>query len=262
MKKLILALSAFSIIVSISSCKKDKDSLTGKGPVTLEFDSRAGSVDFAFGTNYTTAAGDTVNITKFKYFVSNFILVKEDGSEYTVPQSECYFLVDDSVESSTSITFNNIPAGKYTGLKYIIGVDSLRSTMDISQRTGNLDPAGTAADMYWSWNSGYIFYKIEGTSPQSSEMGNMFMLHIGGYGGYSSATTNNIRSVSLTAPEAMEVGEGRNPEAHIYADALQAFASPTNYSLTSGAVIMMPAMGATIANNYADMFTVNHVHND
>lgn len=262
MKKAILYFSLFSSLFIVSSCKKEKDELTGKGPVTIELDNRAGAAPFAFGTNYVTAAGDTVNFSKFIYYVSNFVLVKDDGSEYVVPQSTCYHLVDESNAATKSITLNDIPAGKYTGIKYIIGVDSMRSTMDVSQRTGDLDPAGAAADMYWSWNSGYIFYKIEGTSPQSSEAGNIFMYHIGGYGGYSSATTNNIRNVSLTSAEAMEVGEGHHPEAHIYADALQAFTSPMNYSIASGAVIHMPSMGAMIANNYADMFTLDHVHNE
>jgi hypothetical protein len=262
MKKHFLIITAIAALFTISSCKKDKEELTGKGPVTIFLDNRAGTDVFALGTNYKTAAGDTVNFTKFKYYVSNFVLVKADGSEYVIPQTSTYKLVDAAVPASQEFTFNDIPAGKYTRIKYVIGVDSLRSTTDVSQRTGDLDPAGTGADMYWSWNSGYIFYKIEGTSPQSTEAGNIFMLHIGGYGGYSSPGPNNIRNVSIVSTEALEVGEGRSPEAHIFADVLQAFTSPTNYSLATGAVIHMPIAGATIANNYADMFTLDHVHND
>ncbi len=257
----IVVAAFFLAMLSVSSCKKD-EGLKGNGPVTIHFDNRAGSADFAFATNYTTAAGDTVNFSKVKYYVSNFVLVKSDGSTYTIPQDETYHLIDESIDSTQEITFENIPAGDYTSVKYIIGVDSLRSTTDVSQRTGDLDPAGAGADMYWSWNSGYIFFKIEGTSPQSTEMGNMFMYHIGGYGGYSSATTNNIRSISISGTEAIEVREGKNPEVHVYADVLQAFTTPTNYSIASGAVVMMPSMGAVIADNYADMFTINHIHND
>jgi len=263
MKQSFLFAVLFAALTIISSCKpEDHDALTGKGPVTIELDHRAGAAPFAFGTNFVTAAGDTVNFSTFKYYVSNFVLVKDDGSEYVVPQSSTYHLVDAAVAASSSITLADIPAGNYTGIKYIIGVDSLRSTTDVSQRTGDLDPAGAGADMYWSWNSGYIFYKIVGTSPQSTEVGNVFMYHIGGFGGYSSPMANNIRNVSLTSAEALEVGEGHSPEAHIYSDVLQAFTSPSNYSISSGAVIHMPAMGTTIANNYADMFTLDHVHNE
>ena len=263
MKQSCLFAALLGALSIISSCKpEDHDALTGKGPVTIELENRAGAAPFAFGTNYVTAGGDTVNFATFKYYVSNFVLVKDDGSEYVVPQAGTYHLVDAAVTGSNSITLADIPAGKYTGIKYIIGVDSLRSTTDVSQRTGDLDPAGAGADMYWSWNSGYIFYKIEGTSPQSTEVNNVFMYHIGGYGGYSSPMTNNLRNVSITSAEALEVGEGHSPEAHIYADVLQAFTSPVNYNIASGAVIHMPAMGAVIADNYADMFTLDHVHNE
>jgi plastocyanin len=205
MKNQFLFATLLLSIIFISSCKKE-DTLTGNGPVTIHFDNRAGADDFAFSTNYTTAAGDTVNFTKVKYYVSNFVLVKSDGSQYVIPQSETYRLIDEAVDSTQEITFNNIPAGDYTSVKYIIGVDSLRSTTDVSQRTGDLDPAGGGADMYWSWNSGYIFFKIEGTSPQSTEMGNMFMYHIGGFGGYSSAMALTIlETLRFHSSEAIEV---------------------------------------------------------
>jgi hypothetical protein len=260
MKNLILSTAAMGAILLISSCDPKKhDELTGTGPVTLEFESRAGSAPLEFGTNYVTANGDTVNITKFKYYVSNFVLVKSDGSEYVVPQDKCYHLVDESVAASASLTLEDIPAGEYTGIKYIIGVDSARHTTSVTTLTGDLDPAGVGADMYWDWNSGFVFYKLEGTSPQSSETDKKIRFHIGGF---SSANTNNIRNVSLTSVEPLEVGEGRAPTAHIYADMLEAFKTPVTYSIATGAVIHMPMSGATFANNYTDMFTLGHVHND
>lgn len=77
-------------------------------------------------------------------------------------------------------------------MSFILGVDSLRSTKDLSERTGVLDPTAAGGDMYWSWNSGYNSLKMEGTS-RSLPMGGDFMYHIGGFGGYSSATINNIK---------------------------------------------------------------------
>lgn len=257
---LLLPVIALAALFTITSC--DKDKLKGKGPVTLHFDNRAGSADFAFLTNYTNAAGEELQFTTFKYYVSNFVLVKADGSEYVLPQETTYHLLNEANSSSLEFTLTDIPAGEYTKLKFIVGVDSLRSTMDVASRTGDLDPAGAGADMYWSWNSGYIFYKIEGTSPASTQMGNMFMYHVGGYGGYSTPSTNNIRTIQLTAPSTITAGEGHAPEVHIYADVLEAFKTPTSYSIASGAMVHMPASASVIADNYADMFKIDHVHNE
>lgn len=262
MKNQFLFAALLLSLTFITSCKKG-DELKGNGPITIHFDNRAGSADFALNTNLTIASGETINVSLLKYYVSNFVLVKSDGSEYKVPQDGNYFLIDESVDSTQEVTLENIPAGDYTGFKYVLGVDSLRSTMDVSQRTGALDPAGAGADMYWSWNSGYIFFRIDATSPQSTEAGNLCFFHVGGYGGYSTPSTNNIRTISISSTEAAEVREGKNPEVHVYTNILEAFTNPVNYSIaTDGAAFHMPASAVKMADNYTDMFSVNHVHND
>ena len=138
------------------------------------------------------AVGESLKITKLKYYVSNFVLTNADGTIYTVPQDSCYFLIDES-DPATHEPALKVPEGEYKTLTFTVGVDSLRNTMDISKRTGVLDPATTAADMYWGWNSGYIFFKVEGTSPVITAAGNVFQYHIGGFGGYSSPTPNNLK---------------------------------------------------------------------
>jgi hypothetical protein len=44
--------------------------------------------------------------------------------------------------------------------------------------SGALDPSN---GMYWSWQSGYINFKIEGVSPSCMTRKNKFQFHIGGY---------------------------------------------------------------------------------
>lgn len=267
MKNLIKLSLGLSIVLAFASCTKETDDVTGTGSLTFHFDNRAGADDLVFGQTYTLPNSQQINFSTFNYYVSNFVLVKADGTTYTVPQDSCYFLVKENDLESQEVTINGVPAGDYTSVRFIIGVDSLKSVADISQRTGDLDPAGDAADAYWGWNTGYIFVKIEGTSPQAPldamTNTNFVMYHVGGYGGYSSPTPNNIKSVSLTAPEAMTVRKTTTPEVHFYADALQAFSSPTTVDFTTDpTVVHWGAFHTTVANNYADMFSIDHVHND
>ena len=60
----------------------------------------------------------------------------------------------------------------------MIGVDSARNTS--GAQLGALDPANS---MFWSWNSGYIFVRMEGNSPQSTQPYNKLQFHIGGFKG-------------------------------------------------------------------------------
>ncbi|MBL7829527.1 MAG: hypothetical protein JNK41_00755, partial [Saprospiraceae bacterium] len=163
--KSILPVLAFMsiVLVSISSCKKDDNvTPTGTSSITVEFDNVANGNTLVLGKDYTNANGDVMNFSMFNYYVSNFSLVKSDGTVFTIPKDSCYFLIKEEGGENAEIELKNIPAGDYKELRFMVGVDSLKSVSPVSERTGVLDPAGDGAGMYWAWNSGYIFVKTEG----------------------------------------------------------------------------------------------------
>lgn len=268
MKKLIFGLFALSVF-ALTNCKKDDpvvDDLSGTGEVTFEFDNRAGNESLTMGKDYKNAAGETLKFSTFNYFVSNFVLVKEDGTEYIVPKDDSYFLCKHENAASREITFKNVPAGNYKSVKFIIGVDSLKSVSDISQRTGVLDPAAGAAGMYWVWNSGYIFVKVEGTSPQAPVNAatgeRVFQYHTGLYGGFTSKTLNNLKTVTISSSTSAKVRKDKEaPSFHIYVDILEMFTNPTNISVATNPTSHAGAFSKNVADNYADMFKLDHVHN-
>jgi hypothetical protein len=268
MKKMIFGLLGFvCLAVVFSNCKKDEEAISGLGKISFEFDNQAGDESLVLGKNYKNANGDTVKFSQFDYFVSNFVLVKTDGTEYIVPKDSCYFLCKHDNPDSREITINNVPAGDYKSVRFVIGVDSTKSVSDISQRTGVLDPAAGASGMYWAWNSGYIFVKVEGTSPQAPlDAGSgerIFQYHTGLFGGKDTPTLNNLKTVTISATdENAEVRKDKSaPQFHIYVDLLQMFTSPINISVAANPYSHGGAFSKTVANNYADMFILDHVHN-
>lgn len=264
MKKIIITVSA--IAVFFSSCKKDDNpeyNPNVKAELSVEFDNIAGSSDLQLNTgNYTNAAGESFKVTKLKYYVSNFKLTNVNGTVYTIPQAESYFLIDES-DASTHEALLSVPEGEYKALSFTLGVDSLRNTMDVSQRTGVLDVSGAAADMYWSWNSGYIFFKIDGTSPSSTVAGNIFQYHSGGFGGYSTPTVNNLKTITLdlTARGTPKVKTGKETNIHLMVDVLKVLGGSTTMSFATTPMIHSPAAGVPIANNYASMISHDHTEN-
>lgn len=259
MKKEHLFLLSIAIISFISSCKKEETE--GPGMVAIEFDNRAGSADLELNTTwYKNANNDSMNFSLFKYYVSNFVFNKEDGSSYVVPKDECYFLIDEADETSQEVEFEDVPAGKYVSVTFTIGVDSLKSTAPQSERTGVLDIT-THADMYWVWNSGYIFVKTEGTYSQAA--GNDFMYHIGGFGGYSSPTVNNLKTVTMALPGApLNFGSNNHKHIHTFVDALKVVNGPNNISVPTTPMIMGGPDAPAIANNYKNMFVVDHIESE
>jgi len=259
---------AFALLVAlfiIPACKHDHDDdeIKGFGSVEIEFDNQAAGSTLLFGTNYTNAAGESLQFTTFDYYISNVVLIKSDGTRFVVPKDKSYFLCKHEDANTREVKIDDVPAGDYTQLEFVVGVDSAKSVSAIGERTGVLDPADGANGHYWSWNSGYIFVKMEGTSPVAPAPDNIFQYHVGLFGGLNNPTLNNLKTISLSTPtDPAKVREGKNaPHFHLYVDAMAIFSGPTNVSIATKPFSHGDAFSATLSGNYADMFMIDHVHN-
>lgn len=211
-------------------------------------------------TFYSTAHQETFRVTRLQYYISNFQLVRYDGSTWTVPQDSSYFLIKSSVPTSERIQLPNVPIGEYVGIRFMVGVDSLRNTKHPSQRKGCLDIGGEANGMYWSWNAGYIFFKLEGISPQApidrSSGEHEFTFHVGQFGGMTAATPNNTRLVSISFPgKLLKVRTDGQAQLLLRADLLKIFDGQHSLRIADHPNVMMQPVAAKIADNYSTMFS-------
>lgn len=267
MKNIISKIGLLSLIVFtsvLSACEDDTSIAPSEtGSLEIDFDARVDGVGFDTSSVYTNVNGETVRISMFNYFVSNIKLKKADGSIYTHPQDSSYFLIKSP--NKETIKLNNVPAADYTELTFTIGVDSARSVADVSKRGGILDIASAngASGMYWGWNAGYIFVKMEGFSPSLAKP---FYRHIGLYGGVAEAgkpkTLNNLQNKTLTfgSSKAM-VRKNITPEIHLLVNPLEIFGADS-ISITKNAMIMNNNTSKGVAQKYPDMFVFDHVHNN
>lgn len=261
--KKIIALIVLLTIGFIWSCKKEEPpatvtpdpSPTGEtGSMKLEFKHEVSGVPLVFGTKYTNANGDTFTVSKFNYYISNIIFKKEDGTTYAEPES--YHIVKHSVASTQAITVKNVPAGSYQSVSFMLGVDSARNVS--GAQTGDLDPV-KASDMYWSWSSGYIFLKLEGSSPQSGDPSKFITYHIGGYGGVNKTQRNFNISFNSSAAK---VSESQTPNIQFVTDVNELFDTPNKLNFAQDFSRISAGAGAKkYADNYADMIRLKAVNN-
>lgn len=264
------SLSSISIIILVLfvSCQKQNAeppyNETELAPLSIEFDNIVGGRNLYLNTQtYFNTSGEEYSVTMLQYFISNISLAKEDGTVYVVPQDSSYFLIKEG-DAALAKANVRVPAGDYSTLSFVIGVDSLRNTMDLSKRTGVLDPAGGMNDgMYWGWNSGYIFLKMEGLSaaaPLDPSGQRKFRYHIGGFGGYSAPTINNIKTVKIdlrTAGVAM-VRKGRRCNIHLMVDIAKIMDGIHQLRIADDPTIMFSERSTLVADNYATMFSHDH----
>ncbi|MCB9034299.1 MAG: hypothetical protein H6553_10710 [Chitinophagales bacterium] len=258
----------FLSVLLMSACSKEEDiSTTTTGSFQVVLENVVGDDALVLNNeSYVNANGDTFTVTKFNYYISNIQLIKEDGAFYTYPKDSSFFLVKADDAASKEIVLNNIPTGNYKGIKFVLGIDSLTNTdKPIEERTGVLSGS---EGMYWVWNSGYIFLKIEGSSPQidstTTNPNRNYKYHIGGFGGYSTPTINNIKEITIQSSNPASVGvvkSNKTTQMHIMADVLNLFETPNTLSLGANPTIMFSPLSVQVADNYADMFSFDHFHN-
>lgn len=262
---------ALLLMTTFLSCRKDisepgfnQDNLA---PLSIEFDNIVGGQNLVLeSANYKNRSGETYNIQLLQYFISNISVLKADRTSYTVPQDSSYFLVSEANPDSRFARVK-VPEGDYTKVIFTLGIDSLRSTMDVSKRTGVLDPAGgMESGMYWGWNSGYIFFKMEGVSPQAPldpTGAHKYRFHIGGFGGYSAPTINNIKviTVDLTARGIAQVRGNRNANIHLFVDINKVMSGLNTISIAANPQVMFSDFSVKVANNFTAMFTHDHTEN-
>jgi len=133
----------------------------GKDPLKLE-------------VPYVTLHGDSLELTRFVYYLSNIELTDKNGQVWK--QAESYHLLEVAEEGQAvfEITLTNVPPGEYRELSFGVGVDSVRNHS--GQQVGALE---TDNGMFWMWETGYVFLKAEGFFLQPRGIKKAMVYHIG-----------------------------------------------------------------------------------
>lgn len=191
MKKIILNLIIISSALLVSCAKEEtKPTTVATSNLNIVFNNTvSGTPIQLIDTQFTNAANNKYTVTLLKYYVTNISLVDENNNEWFAKN---YNLIDIEEPLQNTIALKNVPNGKYTKMKFILGVDSIRNTSGLQD--GFLDPS---YGMIWTWNTGYIFFKHEGKYTSSFNGVKPLRLHLG---------TNPARGyVTLSLP-AINVG--------------------------------------------------------
>ena len=195
---------------------------------------------------YTNCFNETFTITKLKYYISDVQL--QTSNKKNTDFKSNYFLIDQ--EDSSSGNFSLMVANNtYTGISFLVGVDSLKNVS--GAQSGSLDPLN---GMFWTWSSGYIMFKIEGSSPQSASINNKLEYHIGGFTG----KQNVLRRVQLNFAVPVVITNAALPTAIAISVELNKIWNATHaLHIKQHPVCTTPGvLAANIADNYAQLFSI------
>lgn len=240
-RKLVYSILCIAALVAAMSFTAPK-----YGKLTIRFENYVGDKPLIIDTvSYKNSLGQTYTVSMFKYYVGNFHLKNVRGKEFI---SKSYFLINQDDKNSMQITLDSIPAGEYNSIEFTLGVDSIDNCS--GAQSGALDPVN---GMFWAWNTGYIFLKMEGISPVSNSTGKRLEFHIGGY----KYPNNCIKTIKLNC--SLDLEEQNNNRLLIVADVSRLFLGPSAVDFSKLSSVTDFHNAKAIADNYSNMFSIVEV---
>jgi hypothetical protein len=153
-----------------------------------------------------------VNIDNLKFYISNLQIIAKN--KIIFQDSLPARLVD--IENKSSLSINLKQKKKFDKIVFNLGIDSLINVS--GAYGGDLDPTN---GMYWTWQSGFINFKLEGTDPLCKSRHQKFQYHLGGY----AAPYNSLQQISLNLDK-----KSRRAEIRLPIDLFLKAANPQNQS--------------------------------
>lgn len=250
---LVVFLLSFSLLqAQVKGKKRVQMGRPGKGTLQLVFRNMVNGRPLVLNdSSYSNPSGESFTISKLKYYISHSFLGIPGGKNTS---DKGYYLINQQIDSSLTISFT-MPENSYDRIGFLAGVDSIRNTN--GAQTGALDPLN---DMFWTWNTGYIMFKLEGKSSQSKVVNSKVEYHLGGFKGENSVL-NNI-ALPLPAGQLLKIKKGKTTVVMIDVNLDQLWQGNLALKISDTPVCSSPGLLARqIAGNFSKAFTVTAVVN-
>ncbi|MEX1189518.1 MAG: MbnP family protein [Bacteroidia bacterium] len=163
MKKTLLSL----IVILLATLK-----IQAQKDVVLTVKHMLGDQVFAFNELASNDLGQTFEITRIDYYMSQFTIIHDGGLETSV-NSDVYILAKGNANVVANLGSYNVDVVE--GIKFHIGVEAPTNNGDMTLWPAGHPLAPQAPSMNWGWTAGYRFVALEGKAGVSMNTG--FEMH-------------------------------------------------------------------------------------
>lgn len=234
-----------TILLLVISCTKEdtKDYVPADtGDIELSVSHKVDNQILVFDTiRYQNAAGNKFSVTRLQYYISSCRFHKADGSSLLINN----ITYVDARDGISTIHFTGVPVGNYTGISFLIGIDSAQNKSNALPDTEN------NINMAWPdvMGGGYHFIKLEGHYLNTLNAEKGFTVHLGTY---PALVTHNILNATIT------IVKNQTSTHQLVMNINEWFTAPYNYNFNTDGNYTMgngPLMDL-IKNNGKDVFTI------
>lgn len=188
-------------------CSADPQPSSAAVFIDVRVAATAGGTPFAMNAPMTSAAGVPYRVSLLRYFVSHVALVDAAGNVVPTPLADAaghpleYGVTLVDYDKPETLALHLLaPPGRYTAVSFAVGVPehcTNGGVLNHENASEQAYPLNVDTDMYWAWNPGYVFLKIEGHASGANGT-NSFAYHVGGDKRFSTVTI--AASLDVTGP--------------------------------------------------------------
>lgn len=248
--RLLLAVTILMLAIT-SAYSQAGDSGKGQGTLLIRFVNTANGKPVVLTDSlYRNFFGESYSIKKLKYYIGHIAITTGNGKANKRDET---YLVDENA-GETGITINT-DAGTYNKIGFLLGVDSAKNCS--GAQDGALDPMN---GMFWTWNSGYIMFKLEGYSTASTADLQRIEHHIGGYKG-----TDNVATfihLDIKQPQSLVINPGKTTELLLEMNLDNYWHGNSDIRIAELPMCMVTGEPALkVAKNFSGLFSVKEIRN-
>lgn len=208
-----------------------------------------GDDHLAFNTNYTNSEGRTYQFSTAKFYMSGIHIKGSTHKTGHGGDFDDVYILNKGIHETEEI--GEIEPGSYSGIKFYVGVDSFTNYTKQPTDFDVNHALGSNANMYWTWNSGYIYLMLEGMvdtnfTPDGT-VDASFAFHIG--------KIENLKQVDIDYE--FEVVDGTDKTINIAVD-FSKFIEGVDF--TNPSLLLThsnnPGVDTVIANNIISAFSI------
>ena len=202
MRRLLIPL----LVLALGCAKKQPDApapapAAETGVLEVKFLGFADGTLFEPGASLRLPDGRPWTLDMLRFYITDLELLRADGGADTL--ADVRLLNIDPTKNSGKTAHGpgatlefRVPVGEYAGLRFRLGLDSLRNASDPA-RFGPEHPLSAMKGMFWTWNTGYRFAMCEGEIDVSAAGDGSRMESFS----YHPGANDMSRALSFTGPE-------------------------------------------------------------
>ena len=233
-------------LVFFNSCKKDEEAPCPdvvKEPIVLNILPFYNGTTLELNQLYQSNHDNPIWFTKKKFYLSNIVAIKQDGSKQLISEIS---ILDFSLSSSALQIQGNIEKGDYTSIQFDLGVREDLNQQDPATYPSS-HPLSVTQNMYWGWSTQYVFSKFEGFEVSGTDTVS-FVIHTG---------TQDLYRPEISVPRTFTVASGGGNSINVNMDLYQVLVQPEyTFNLTDSSQNQSHTTdNLQLAVHYMDNFT-------